>query len=83
MDATLRAMRRNGCTLAEVATALGMSKTAIENRCDALGLPTGRQQRQPELPDDDDQVEAREDTALPPGHPASWGAISAEPWPTP
>ena len=41
MDALLREMRAEGCPCGEIAAALDVSKNAVINRCDRLGLVTG------------------------------------------
>ncbi len=78
MDALLREMRADGCPVAEIAGVLDISKNAVINRCDRLGLVTGVRFR---LQHRDVPQEDREETPLPPGHPASWGAITSANWP--
>lgn len=78
MDATLRDMRGDGCTCMEVAATLDVSKNAVINRCDRLGLVTGNRFRQQHMVT---RQEDRDEEPLPPGHPVSWGAISMGQWP--
>lgn len=77
MDATLCEMRADGCTCLEIAAALDVSKNAVINRMDRLGLVTGVRFRvQHAVP----RMEDRDEAPLPPGHPLTWGAISASMW---
>ena len=73
MDAFLRDARTNGRTVSEIGADLGLSQNAVTNRCDRLRLTTGvtfRREHRVEQPDE------RDEAPLPPGHPATWSAIS-------
>lgn len=78
MDALLREMRADGCPCSEIAVALDVSKNAVINRLDRLGMVTGARFRRLQfVPHEDD----RDEMPLPPGHPVTWGAISGAGWP--
>jgi DNA-binding CsgD family transcriptional regulator len=78
MEKTLCEMRAEGCSCSEIAAALEISKNAVINRCDRLGMVTGARFRRLQiLP----RIEDRDEAPLPPGHPVSWGAITAAQWP--
>ena len=75
-DATVRRMRTEGATWDAIAAALGVSRWCASERGRKIGALLGAAQ----LSDHVGQSDPNRD-ALPAGHPTSWGAIAAGPYP--
>ena len=74
-DATIRTMREDGATWAEIGASLGISRNTVIERGRRINAKQGRAITY--VPD----APTRDPQPYPAGNPATWGLISTEAWP--